>query len=419
MAENRSRKLLWLVLLLLVIVALLALWLRGCAKTEKPAEPAAPASTAAPAPSTERSGGALADEILTAATLRAAARVAAGSRFAVEWVGPNNPGDSIEIVNPAPGAKPLGLTRPTSAGTPLELTAPLEPGNYELHYYAGRSRKVLGSAAVAVDPVMATVEAAEAVALGSPCTITWTGPKNAGDFITIVKPSAPDTAYGNYTDTSKGSPLVVVAPAESGTFEIRYVAKGQGSSDKVLARRNLTVQMPEVGVTAPDSAVGGSTVSVGWVGPNNAGDYVTVVPKSAADSVYGNYVNTQKGNPIALLMPVDDVDAEIRYVSGQGRKVLARRPIRLTLPSASLKAAAEAAPGAAVSVEWSGPNYAGDYITIVPRGSADSIHGNYKNTSSGSPVSVATPKQAGEAEIRYVTGQGNKVLARQAIRVAP
>jgi len=30
---------------------------------------------------------------------------------------------------------------------------------------------------------------------------------------------------------------------------------------------------------------------------------------------------------------------------------------------------------------------------------------------------VKSPKEVGEAEIRYMTGQGNKVLARVAIRI--
>lgn len=68
---------------------------------------------------------------------------------------------------------------------------------------------------------------------------------------------------------------------------------------------------------------------------------------------------------------------------------------------------------------WTGPNHGGDSITIVAKLAADGRHGDYKNTASGPPLNVKAPKEAGEAEVRSMTGQGGKVLARFAIKVVP
>ena len=72
-----------------------------------------------------------------------------------------------------------------------------------------------------------------------------------------------------------------------------------------------------------------STVTVTWVGPDNPGDYLTVVARGTEDGQYGNYTNTNNGSPLALTAPKDPGDAELRYMTGQGGKVLARRPIRI------------------------------------------------------------------------------------------
>jgi Ca-activated chloride channel family protein len=116
-------------------------------------------------------------------------------------------------------------------------------------------------------------------------------------------------------------------------------------------------------------------------------------------------------------VPILAGSAELRYMTGQGNRVLARRPIRIAAAEVRLAAPAECAAGAAVSITWTGPNHPGDYITIVAKGTPDEQYAAYTETSAGSPLTVTAPSEAGEAEIRYVTGQGNKVLARVAIRV--
>ena len=77
-----------------------------------------------------------------------------------------------------------------------------------------------------------------------------------------------------------------------------------------------------------------------------------------------------------------------------------------------------AAPGEEVEVRWSGPNNRGDYITLVPEITPDGQYGNYSNASRGSPLKLTAPKGAGRAELRYMSGQGAKVLARRTIEIA-
>jgi len=70
-----------------------------------------------------------------------------------------------------------------------------------------------------------------------------------------------------------------------------------------------------------------------------------------------------------------------------------------------------------VTIDWTGPNYGGDYLTIVSKNTPDGQYAAYANTSGHSPSKIAAPKVLGEAEVRYMSGQGAKVLARRLITV--
>lgn len=260
----------------------------------------------------------------------------------------------------------------------------------------------------------ATVQAPVKVKAGAVFSVQWTGPNNPDDYVTIVPKGAPDSAYTNYQPTRLGNSLELTAPMEPGEGEVRYVAS---RSKKVLGRAAITVEAVAATLTAPDEAVLGTVIVVGWTGPNNPGDYVTVVPKGAPDGQYGNYTETARGAALNLTLPPIAGDAELRYMSGQGRFVLGRRVIRVLTPAVSLSAADEAIAGSTLTVNWTGPNNSGDYITIVAKTKPDGQYGNYSVVSKGSPLTVLVPIEPGETELRYMTGQGGKVLERRALRV--
>jgi Ca-activated chloride channel family protein len=102
----------------------------------------------------------------------------------------------------------------------------------------------------------------------------------------------------------------------------------------------------------------------------------------------------------------------VRYVSGQGDKVLARRPIQIVAAQITLTTPAKAPLGAPVPIVWTGPNNQNDYITIVSKGTPDGTDGHFAWTAAGSPAQVDPPDAPGPCEVRYVSGQGGKVLAR-------
>lgn len=367
-------------------------------------------TVAAPAPAASQP-----DEVLTPATVEVPSVVVAGAAFAVKWTGPNNKQDFITIVPKDAADDAYTNYSETRAGTPLNLTATMEPGDFEVRYVAARSKKILGRAPVKIIPAAATLNAPDQVILGSNVTVEWTGPHNQQDFISIAPHGTPHGKYDNFSYLNKGSSVVIAAPVTAGDAELRYVS-GQGG--KVLARRPIKIKFPEVTLSAPMECISGTTITVVWTGPNNAGDYITIVSKMTADGRYGNYTYTSAGPALKLLVPIEAGESELRYMTGQGAKVLARKPITIVAAKVTLSAPERAHVATEIKVVWEGPNNPGDYITVVPKTMRDGQYAEYTYTTKGSPLTIMAPKEAIEAELRYVTGQGGKVLARRPIAIS-
>jgi Ca-activated chloride channel homolog len=366
------------------------------------AEASVPVKTAPPA------------EDLSPATITVPPEVQAGADFSVTWTGPNNPGDYLCIVPRGAAEDAYENTAYTRQGSPLTMTALLDAGPVEVRYIAGRSRKVLGRAALTITPVGVTLSAADQSIAGAPLHVTWSGPNNRGDYITIVPKSAADDTYSRYHDTEKGSPATLTTPIEPGEAEIRYIS-GQGR--RVLARRPLRIVPAVITLNAPADAVAGSIVEVAWTGPNHDGDFLVIMPKSAADGAWRRTAPTRQGSPAKLTVPIEPGDGEVRYISGEGHKVLARRALKVTAAEVALEGPDEAIAGSSVEITWSGPNHPEDFLVVVPKSAADGAWQRTTAARNGSPAKLTVPIEPGAGEIRYLSGVGHKVLARRPMQI--
>ncbi len=166
---------------------------------------------------------------------------------------------------------------------------------------------------------------------------------------------------------------------------------------------------------APDSAAVGSEFEVNWSGPNGKGDYVTIVELGAKEGKYLDYAYTANGNPAKITAPDGLGTYELRYYDNVSDKTIATRNIELTAVSATLEAPDSVAAGAEFEINWTGPNNARDYITIVEVGAAEGKYLDYAYTSRGSPVKITAPDGLGTYEIRYVLNQSDRTLVSRKI----
>jgi hypothetical protein len=260
------------------------------------------------------------------ASLDAPAQVSAGASFQVKWSGPNNARDYVGIGDVDPKKRAYISYVYTSRGSPITLNAPEEPGEYELRYFLAVDNEVVARKRITVSGVSATVKAPAQVAAGSTFDVSWEGPNNARDFITLVKAGTPEKRYDHYAYTSKGNPLKLRAPDEAGEYEVRYLT---AQTYATLASTKVTITAITASLQAPNEATAGTTFQVKWSGPNNQQDYITIVPKGAREGESGNYTYTARGNPLNVLAPMAAGEYELRYSTGQSHTTLARQAMRI------------------------------------------------------------------------------------------
>ncbi len=350
------------------------------------------------------------------ATIEAPLEVMAGENFSFSWSGPDNERDFITLVSKgAPGRK-YGKYQYTQKGPSLSLRAPDEPGEYELRYLMGSSKKTLARSTIQVKATQAKVEGPKQVSAGAKFSVDWVGPDNQQDFIALVQRDAPEKSYGKYRYTNTGNPVVLTAPDEPGEYQVRYLT---GSAHYTLGSYDLTVTATGAGLDAPTEVMAGSMVNVTWQGPDNVQDFITVVKQGAKEKEYSDYRYTHSGNPALLQMPEIPGDYEIRYLTGGSHRTLASRPVKVMPASASLLAPESIELGEVVPVSWEGPGNNQDYVIIVSSGSKQNRKGTYAYVRRGKNLRIASPAEVGSYEIRYVTGGLKQTLASVNLEVTP
>lgn len=260
----------------------------------------------------------------------------------------------------------------------------------------------------------ATFEFEGDVQAGTQFEVTWTGPDNTGDYITIVPAGAPDGTYASYFDTGGGSPGTLSASTTAGDHEIRYI---DGATSATVATVPIVVIGREITLELPVEVAAGTEFEVSWEAIGAPGDYITIVPAASREGTYESYFDITDGPTGALVAPMADGEFEIRYVSGLDSVTMAASTITVTPLDITLEAPPEVAAGSDFDVTWTGPDGPGDYVTIVAAGAAETAYLDYAYTTEGSPITLTAPAEPGAYEIRYRTDRLGGVFATIEITV--
>ena len=349
------------------------------------------------------------------ATLDAPVEVAAGSEFEVSWTGPDNDRDFITIVETDAEQGKYQSYQYTKKGTPITLTAPDGLGEYEIRYVLNVSKRTLASRIITLTEIEASLEAPAEVAAGSEFEVSWTGPDNKKDFITIVETGAKEGKYLSYQYTKKGTPITLTAPDALGEYEIRYVLAG---SDRTLTSRTVTLTAVEASLSVPETASPGGKLTIEWIGPANRNDFITLVEKGTPEGDYAVYKKADRGSPITLKVPKALGLFEVRYVVGSSKRTLASADVTLKVAAATLTVTSPVAAEGVIEVAWTGPANQNDFIEIVAGDAADKdAPMSAARTAQGSPLSLFAPATPGEYRVRYKMRDSNEVIASEVLIV--
>jgi Mg-chelatase subunit ChlD len=341
-----------------------------------------------------------------------------GSRLEVRWSGPAGKGDFVSIDEAGAPAHVYGPYAYPSSGNPLSILVPTRPGQYEVRYHlAAGGYPVLAKAPLTVTDVAARLEAPATIEVAGLLRVKWQGPNNQGDFISIDAVGANDRTYGNYAYPAKGNPLEIRAPDKPGEYVVRYHL---ANTYRVIGSTPLTVGGVTATLEFPATATAGGTLRVSWTGPGKQGEFISIDQVGANERTYGNYGYPNKGNPLDVRVPDEPGDYVVRYHLASSYGVIGSGPLKVVPATATLTAPKAVVARSVFPVTWKGPDNPGDFITVVTPAAGEKEFGASNGyTQRGNPVRLEAPRTAGDYELRYVTGQSNRTLARIALSVTP
>lgn len=375
-------------------------------------------------------------------TLAAADETGEGQAVEITWSGPDALGATVSVARPEdpPGDFIFffaadGASLETQASR--KLAAPIEPGTYELRYTLNQPQLILARRPLVVRDGEFFLQAPEEAAVSTTIEVAWNGPATDGDLITLV-PAGDERAFdnANYKPLRSLDPVVLTTPATPGAYEIRYVMYGgyttyPGQQHSVQARASINVVDVGASLDGPATALGGSTIKVGWTGPREdwQDDYISVVEPGAEKFNRDSWAYISKGgaalNPAPIRVPAIEGRYELVYIVQPGKRIIARQPIDITRATATVDAPDVVTAGEAFEIAYSGDGFAKDRVVVVSAEFPDlkmwSIGTNYgfAATGEGTTGTVAgrVITEPGEYEARYVTGLQNQILARDRFRV--
>ncbi|MGE0159945.1 MAG: VWA domain-containing protein [Gemmatimonadales bacterium] len=349
-------------------------------------------------------------------TITAPDQATVASSISLSWTGPSEALEFISVDTAGAPESSYGTYVYARVAQPATLQMPELPGRYVLRYHTSAAGyPVIASRPIEITDVQASFTALSPVEAGAPVTIAWQGPAYERDFISIDRPGDGDRTYGPYAYTTT-NPVSIRAPDVAGAYVVRYHLAG---GYRVIGQTDLTVGSVEASIDAPAEAQAGAEVSVTWEGPNASLDYISVDSAGAPDGEYGTYAYTRDGSPLTIRLPEEPGSYAIRYHMGQSNAVIGSKAIQVLPNSATVAGPASVVAATDLEVRWTGPDNAGDYLTITPVGADTRTYLDYAYTREGPAVTIEAPLDAGSYELRYVTGRSRQVLASQPITVTP
>lgn len=256
--------------------------------------------------------------------------------------------------------------------------------------------------------------------IGKTVEVQWNGPGEDYDSVYVIAPTEPDSASGIHSVSilSKRNPIGVVMPESPGVYELRYLSRAK---KVVLARATIRVVDIPTTITSSAHGVMGSTIEVTWAGPGNQYDQIVLVDSGAPDDgkVLASSGIVSQRNPVALHLPDLTGRYELRYMTRQTKRILARRSLIIDAIPAAIMAPEQADIGATIEVSWEGPGNQYDTIGVYAKDGQDDSKALVSGSiiSKRNPIQIRLPEAAGEYELRYRTSKSKSVLARRLITI--
>jgi len=274
-----------------------------------------------------------------------------------------------------------------------------------------------------------TFSAETGVAPGTPATLTLQASDLAGGKIAAsgltwsIRLSRTGSEVLRLSDS--GPVSLELAP---GLYDVFVERSGDNAKAEVLRMRlrpgavhSENLAFP-IDFSATVTPIGGietavhSEIEILWEGPAYEGDFIALSSFGSEDNQYISRKLIDADTAVSLDIPTQPGQYELRYVLGVPPVVLARETITALDVVALLTAPDSVAGRTEISVDWRGPGYEGDVVTLVSLADEDEVSLSAAYTRDGFPATIRAPAKEGLYELRYLLA-GQRILARRPIEI--
>ncbi|MFT6407718.1 MAG: hypothetical protein ACJAQ6_001132 [Arenicella sp.] len=335
-------------------------------------------------------------------------KLGAGMIMSVDWVAPNNKGDYLSIAGIGSEDKEYISYAYTARGSPTSVRLPDLAGDYELRYVSTKTDVVWARNRITGLANVVTLETPETALAGLELKIKWVGPANKGDYLSVAEAGSEGKNYVNYSRLKAGKTTALRMPETAGQYEVRYIS---GQTKLIWASKPIEISMPGVSISIAKSAVAGSEVELEWQGPANKSDYISVADTGSEAKQYHSYKYAKPGAKLSARMPDSAGNYVVRYISGQKRHIWAEAAINVTERSETLTCPKQVSASEKFTASWTAKGNQGDYLGVYKVGAEINNYESYASTRNKVKATLKAPAEAGDYELRYISGQQKLVWA--------
>lgn len=311
------------------------------------------------------------------------------------------------------------------------VSATLPPGTYTLHaegplcgnvevhgLWIQADRETAINLKLEPPNVMSLEMAPARPEAGTEIFVATTGAPTEPGWISVIPAGQQEESWQNRVTTEPGETGTWIRlPEEPGVMELSYHEVLGKTLSRVIARIEIETIAAEVSLTAPTEIGTIEEIPVSWTGPGNPGDHLTVSRIGSTPTRFRACIPTSHGDPATIVAPAEEGEWEIRYLTGQSWRILARSPIVVSDVRVILSSPESVRVGRPFEVDWEGPADEADYISLAAAGTAAGAYLNLHLAEHGSPAKLFAPQEAGDYEVRYVRGTDDQVLRRAILTV--
>ena len=355
-----------------------------------------------------------------------------GQYFSVDWKGPGNKHDYIDIAPRGHKAVKGGITYRyvedgATSGTIEALQAPKDAQELDVRYisHGAEGGRVLKSVPLRVEDARAEVSFNPDVERGAMLEVYWIGPNNKNDYIDIVKRGSKAIKKQlSYVYLRGDNPVELKVPGGTAAYDVRYIMHS-ANGERILARAPLTLSDVDVALDFKPELRVGDALEVEWSGPQGGFNYIDIVrsgSRKTHEQLSYRYTD-ESSNVLELKLPKDPGTYDVRFVlsASDGEKILLRKPLTLTDRAVSLDFPRRIKQGLVLEVATNGPRASNNYVDITPRGFEKTTeHLSYQYVREGErAVSLNLPAKPGEYDVRFVLSgaDGERILTRAPLTV--